>query len=100
MVRLVPLTVDGRWVTGISVELPRTHLAAVTTPLGYVMCGALDVRLLDERLGERDILAARVLGATTPEEVLTACIDDMTEAARRVGIRRGMTGAEALEKMW
>jgi uncharacterized protein YunC (DUF1805 family) len=100
MVRLTVLEAAGRPVTGVAVELPRTHLAAVATPRGYVMCGALDVRLLDTRLADRGIMAARVLGAATPEQVLEARVDDMTEAARRAGVRRGMTGAKALALMW
>lgn len=84
---------------GVTVALPRTTLIAVATEVGYVMCGALDVRLLDERLSSRGIVAARVLGVRSIEALLDAPVDDLTTEAATLGVRRGMTGRDALERM-
>lgn len=80
----------------ITVTLPRTTLVIVTTETGYVMCGALDVRLLDERLAARSIVAARAVGVRTVAELLDAPLEDVTQAAEALGVRRGMRGRDAV----
>jgi len=80
----------------ITVTLPRTTLVVVTTGTGYVMCGALDVRLLDERLAARGIVAARAVGVRTVAELLDAPLEDVTRAAEAIGVRRGMRGRDAV----
>lgn len=99
MVRMVPVALAGGTAVGIAVSLPRTTLVAVATDVGYVMCGALDVRLLDERLADRAIVAARVLGAGSIDDLLAAPVDDLTAGAAALGVARGMSGREALERM-
>ncbi len=99
MVRMAPVALAGGTALGITVSLPRTTLIVVTTDVGYVMCGALDVRLLDERLAARGIVAARVLGVRSVEDLLAAPVDDRTRDAAALGIERGMPGREALERM-
>ena len=57
MVEVIPITLDGHQVISISVQLPKTNLLVVTTDRGYIMCGALDVGLLNDRLRDRNIIA-------------------------------------------
>lgn len=99
MVRMVPVPLARGMAIGVTVSLPRTTLIAVATDVGYVMCGALDVRLLDERLAERAIVAARVLGVRSIDDLLAAPVDDLTAAAAALGVARGMSGRAALECM-
>ena len=99
MVKLSPVNVDDLTAVAVEVDLPATHLVAVSTGRGYVMCGALDVRLLDERLASRRIVAARVVGIKTVDELLAGAVDDCTAAARELGVRVGMTGRDALRLM-
>jgi uncharacterized protein YunC (DUF1805 family) len=95
-----PVVVEGRVAaTAVTVHLPRTTLVVAAAAHGYVMCGALDVRLLDERLGERRIVAARVVGARSVADLLALPVDDVTAAAAERGVVRGMTGREALVRM-
>ncbi|MBA4603765.1 YunC family protein [Thermoactinomyces mirandus] len=99
MIQLKPIDIEGKQVLGIEVKLPRTTLLVVTTDQGYIMCGALDVTLLNERLSERNIVAARALGVRTLEQLLDAPLESVTHTAREMGIEPGMTGRQALLKM-
>ena len=93
----VPLT--GGSAVGIVVELPRTRLVAVATERGYIMCGALDVDVLNTRLAARQVLAGRAFGVRSIDDLLAAPLADVTDAAREEGIQPGMTGREALERL-
>ena len=58
------------------------------------MCGALDVALLNERLSDRNIVAARATGVRTIEELLEAPLESVTYTAEDLGIVAGMTGGK------
>jgi len=100
MVSITPFEIDGRTAIGVSVELPKTRLLSISTDKGYIMCGALDVHLLNTRLAAREILAGRALGVRTLEELLEAPLADVTDAAVRAGITVGMSGRDALRKLF
>lgn len=99
MIRMEPLEMGGRTAIAIEVKLPKTTLLAVTTPIGYIMCGALDVALLNDRLQERNIVAARAVGVRTLEELLAAPLESVTHTAEGMGIVPGTTGQQAIEIM-
>ncbi|MCD1261727.1 DUF1805 domain-containing protein [Paenibacillus athensensis] len=99
MMRVEPLVLDGHTAIAIEVKLPKTTLLVVTTNKGYIMCGALDVGLLNERLRDREIVAARAVGVRTIEELLAAPLESVTHTAEAAGIVAGMTGREAILKM-
>lgn len=95
-----PVFVDeDTLVTGIEVKLPKTTLLVLSTDVGYIMCGALDIELLNERLSDRRIIAARAVGVRTLEDLLHAPLESVTHTAKRLGIVPGMTGREALRQM-
>lgn len=52
MMKVEPIQIGGHTAIAIEVHLPKTNLLIVTTDNGYIMCGALDVALLNERLRE------------------------------------------------
>lgn len=83
----------------VTVLLPKTTLLVVTSNKGYIMCGALDVGLLNERLKDREIIAGRAVGVKTIEELLHAPLESVTLEAEKLGIFQGMTGKDALMKM-
>ena len=97
MVQLTPLHLEGRTAVGITVDLPRTRLVMAATEAGYLMCGALDVGLLNTQLADRRIVAGRALGVRTLEELLAAPLQAVTDAARQLGLHEGMSGREALQ---
>ncbi|MNU10255.1 hypothetical protein D3C71_2128990 [compost metagenome] len=55
--------------------------------------------LLNERLSDRNIVAARATGVRTIEELLEAPLESVTYTAEDLGIVAGMTGREAILKM-
>lgn len=99
MVRVKPIQIGEATVIGVEVKLPKTTLLAITTENGYIMCGALDVGLLNERLGDRKILAGRAVGVKTLEQLLEAPLESVTLTAQEWGIEKGTIGREALLKM-
>jgi len=99
MVRVEPIQIGSVTVIGIEVKLPKTTLLAVTTERGYIMCGALDVGLLNDRLKDRNIIAGRAVGVKTLTELLEAPLESVTHEADALGIHPGMTGRDAILKM-
>lgn len=99
MVQLKPIELSGRTVLGIEVALPKTRLLAIATEKGYIMCGALDVALLNEKLANRGIVAGRAVGVRSLEDLLAAPLESVTHAAQELGIHPGMTCRDALLKM-
>ena len=99
MMRVEPISIDGHIVLGIEVKLPKTTLLVITTPKGYIMCGALDVKLLNEKLSERRIIAGRALGVRTLEDLMEAELESVTYEAEKLGIVPGLKGKDAVLKM-
>jgi uncharacterized protein YunC (DUF1805 family) len=99
MVTIKPIMIENDPFIAISVQLPKTNLLAVANEKGYIMCGALDVALLNEKLKERGIIAGRAVGVRTIEQLLEAPLESVTIAAEEIGITVGMKGKEALLKM-
>ncbi|TFE30592.1 YunC family protein [Cohnella luojiensis] len=96
MVRVIPFQIEDWTAVGVEVLLPKTTLLAITAGDGYIMCGALDVQLLDERLKDREIIAGRAVGVRTFQQLLDAPLESVTDAARALGIHVGMSGREAV----
>ncbi|CAM4273623.1 DUF1805 domain-containing protein [Paenibacillus alkaliterrae] len=100
MMRMVPFTLEnGKTVLGVEAKLPKTTLLAIMTDKGYIMCGALDVALLNDRLKDREIIAGRAVGVRTLEELMEAPLESVTFTAEKLGVMIGMKGAEALRLM-
>ncbi|GIP36221.1 YunC family protein [Paenibacillus sp. J2TS4] len=99
MMQVKPIDIGGRTALGIEVKLPKTTLLAVTTDKGYIMCGALDVQLLNDKLKDRKIIAGRAVGVRTLEELLEAPLESVTLEAETLGIHSGMKGMDAVAKM-
>jgi uncharacterized protein YunC (DUF1805 family) len=99
MVSLTPIVIDGHSFTAVTVRLPKTTLLTVSNENGYIMCGALDVELLNTHLHDRKILAGRAVGVKTIDQLLKAPLESVTLEAERLGIHEGMIGEQALLKM-
>ncbi|MFS0727258.1 YunC family protein [Paenibacillus sp. 1P07SE] len=99
MIRMVPVVIGPMTALGVEVKLPKTTLLSISTDRGYIMCGALDVGLLNEKLRERGIIAGRAVGVRTLEELLEAPLESVTAAAEELGVHAGMSGRDALTKM-
>lgn len=99
MVSLTPIIIGGHPFTAVTVSLPKTTLLTVSNEVGYIMCGALDVGLLNDVLADRKIVAGRAVGVKTIEQLLQAPLESVTLEAENFGIHVGMIGEEALLKM-
>ena len=99
MVSLESLLIEGHSFTAVTVRLPKTTLLTISNDNGYIMCGALDVGLLNNHLADRKIIAGRSVGVKTIDQLLIAPLEMVTYEAERLGILEGMIGKEALLKM-
>ncbi|MCL6453598.1 MAG: DUF1805 domain-containing protein [Alicyclobacillus sp.] len=99
MIRVEPLHLDGDTVISIECQLPKTTLLILQTQTGYIMCGALDISLLREKLQHRGIIAARAVGVRTMDELWNGRIESCTQAAEAIGIGAGMPVQEALRRI-
>lgn len=93
------IELQGHLFTAVTVHLPKTTLLTISNERGYIMCGALDVGLLNEKLADRKIIAGRAVGVRTIEDLLNAPLESVTLEAEAHGIKAGMIGEEALLKM-
>lgn|SRR5690625_3877612 len=97
MIKAEPMWIEDQGFTSVHVALPKTDLLVIHNDLGYIMCGALDVGLLDERLGDRHIIAGRAVGVRTLDELLYAPLEKVTDYAKETfGWYEGMIGKDAL----
>jgi uncharacterized protein YunC (DUF1805 family) len=98
---MVPMSLGAGYgqVVGVEVKLPKTTLLSISTDRGYIMCGALDVGLLNTELADRGIIAGRAVGVRTLDQLLDSPLEMVTTAAEALGVKAGMTGLEALKLM-
>ena len=98
MVELKALNVNGKTVQGIRLPAPggegHPNMLILLGEKGYVMCGYLNKDAAD-KFGD----AAAVVGGSTFEEILANPVKAVTAKAAELGIKEGMTGAEALERL-
>ena len=99
MIELSPIVIEGHTFLAVTVLLPKTTLLVVTSAKGYIMCGALDVGLLNETLKDRKIIAGRAVGVKTIDQLLNAPLESVTFEAEELGIYKGMIGKDALLRM-
>lgn len=99
LIDLSPIELSGRTFLAVTVKLPKTTLLVVTNSKGYIMCGALDIGLLNDKLRERKIIAGRAVGVKTIQQLLDAPLESVTLEAEQLGIHQGMTGKDALLRM-
>jgi uncharacterized protein YunC (DUF1805 family) len=87
------LTVEGKEFDGFSIGLDPAPFLLIRAKNGsFLACGFLDIAAAD-KLGA---CAAKVRGVKTFDDMMAAEIADVSAAAAEIGIRKGMTGKEAL----
>jgi len=99
MIALKPIELEGHSFLATTVKLPNTTLLVISNDVGYIMCGALDVHLLNEKLQQRKVVAGRAVGVKTIDELLHAPLQLVTTEAENHGITEGMIGKDALLRM-
>jgi len=88
MMNVKPIKIEDRTFIAVEVKLPKTNLLAVMSDKGYIMCGALDVQLLNDKLKDRKIIAGRAVGVRTIDELLNAPLESVTLEAENYGIKK------------
>jgi len=81
---------------GLRFEMQKYPLLVIRAEKGFLMCGYLNVNAA-ETLGDA---AAKVKGVQSFEDMLNATVVEVTKFARDLGVETGMTGREALKKMF
>ena len=81
---------------GLKFEMENAPLLVIKADKGFVMCGYLDMAAA-EKLGDA---AVRVSGVSSFDDVLNAEVAAATEAAKKLGVKEGMSGRQALELMF
>lgn len=99
MISLQPIKLEDQHFLATTVVLPKTTLLIVSNDIGYIMCGALDVQLLNDKLVARKVIAGRAVGVTSIDELLNAPLQQVTIEATSYGISEGMIGKDALLKL-
>lgn len=84
-----------------TINLPKTTLLIIANDVGYFACRAIDVAIFDQlpHLKAREVVCGHAKGVTTISELLQAPLENVTEAARRLGIEKGMLVIDALAKL-
>ena len=80
---------------GIEIPMPNAPLVLVIAEKGYLMCGYLNIQT-SEKLGD---CACVIKGVKNIDELLKGIVVELTEPAKKAGIKTGMIGLEALSKM-
>ncbi|MGV8077451.1 MAG: YunC family protein [Methanosarcina sp.] len=81
---------------GLRFEMQKYPLLVIRAEKGFLMCGYLNVNAAETL----EDTAAKVKGVKSFEDMLNAPVVEVTKLARELGIELGMTGREALEKMY
>jgi uncharacterized protein YunC (DUF1805 family) len=100
-VNITAVKANGGAASGISVVWDDGQFVVISAPKGLVACGAIDVEVMDKA----DLAVAVSEGTiehplVTPDDLLKAEIMRITARARELGIEIGMSGEEALEKLF
>lgn len=100
MIKIENINIKNFNAIGIEINYPKTKLISITIPdVGYIMCGVLNTKILDDLHSEKKIIAANILGVKEFKDLLNGKISGFTREASNIGITKGMTGKDALERM-
>lgn len=86
------VVVDGRSLQAVHVETPNSNILLIKAPEGLLGCGYFNVDVANRN---GDVMAI-VRGVRTPEDMLMASVEEVSDAAEARGVHAGMTGEEAL----
>ena len=99
-VTITSVEAKGKPATGVSVVWEDGQFVFIVSSKGLVACGAIDADVLDKfdfavTVSEGTVEEPLV----TPDDLLKAKVMKLTKKAEKLGIKIGMSGKEALEKL-
>ena len=80
---------------GYVLDLGNAPLLIIKVKKGYVMCGYLNIAAAN-KLGD---IAGRVTGVKTFEDVLNATVVEVSDLARKQGLKEGMNARDFLNRL-
>lgn len=89
------IELDKGQAVGFRIDLDNAPLILVRARKGYVMCGYLNMNAAN-KLGD---IAGRVTGVKSFEDVLNAEILEISDNAKKVGLKTGMKGRDFLNML-
>jgi uncharacterized protein YunC (DUF1805 family) len=81
--------------TGFLIELGTAPLILIKAKKGYVMCGYLNMSAAN-KLGD---IAGRVTGVKNFEDVLNADVVEVSDNAKKIGLKEGIKAREFLNAL-
>ncbi len=93
MIEVQESEIDGKKFHCIRVDLPTSPLVAVFGKKGYIMCGYLNLETA-ERLGQAAVI---MTGVKSFGDILDGNVSAMTNQAKKLGVKEGISGREAIK---
>ena len=90
------IKIDGNSIEAITAKLGKANMIFAVADKGYVMCGYLNMDIA-EKLEDT---ACVVTGVKTVQELLDKPVVKVTKKAKELGIAVGISGGDALRKMF
>ena len=81
--------------TGYCIDLGKAPLIILQAKKGYIMCGYLNMNTAN-KLGD---IAGKVTGVKTFDDVLKATVIEVSEDAKKEGLKEGMNTQEFLKNL-
>lgn len=91
----VDIKIGSKNAVGFEISLQNAKLVLVRGKKGYVMCGYLNLETA-QKLGDA---ACIVTSVNSIDDLLAAKVIKLTPAAEKLGIKPGISGKGALEKL-
>lgn len=82
-------------VTGTLIKLQNAPLIIIHNPNGYLMCGYLDMNIAN-KMGD---VAAKVRGVDNIDATLDAKIVELSDNAKKLGLKTGISGRNFLNSI-
>jgi uncharacterized protein YunC (DUF1805 family)/acylphosphatase len=89
------IKVEDEEADGYSINIGNSPLLIIKAKKGYVMCGYLNIAAAN-KLGD---IAGRVTGVKDFDDVLNAVVIDVSENAKKMGLKTGMKGMDFLKML-
>ena len=93
--RVADISLGRKKAVGFEIALPHANLVLAVGRKGYVMCGYLNLQAA-AKFGDA---ACIVRGVKTVRDLLSRPVAEVSPAARKAGIRPGISGKEALLRL-
>jgi len=99
-IKITGVVSKGKPATGVSVVWDEGQLVFIVCPKGIIACGAISIAVMDKFNFAVTISEGTVeKPLVTPDDLLKAKVMKLTKKAEKLGIKIGMSGKEALEKL-